>query len=94
MRIVNGSAGLNFIAKVGNKIKYVSVTNKLSGNKNVKFRPALISSSFLEMTMQLLLITVQPAFKNSNDLYQFVSKCTKITLDITIVVHHNIVLRL
>ncbi|KAH9583718.1 hypothetical protein MS3_00008037 [Schistosoma haematobium] len=75
-------------------MKIIPVPKKVSGDKNVKFRPIAITSPFLKTMEKLLILTIQPAIKEHIDPYQFVYRCKRITLDDVAILHHNIVFNL
>ncbi|VDP83581.1 unnamed protein product, partial [Schistosoma curassoni] len=75
------------------KMKIIPVPKKASGDKNVKFGPIAITSSFLKTMEKLLILPLQPVIKAQIDPYQFAYRRKRSTLDAA-VLHHNIVFNL
>ncbi|VDP04985.1 unnamed protein product [Schistosoma margrebowiei] len=75
-------------------MKIIPVPKKVSGDRNVKFRPIAITSPSLITMEKLLLLLIQPAIKEHNDPYQCAYRCKTSTLDALAVLHHNIVFNL
>lgn len=84
----------NLMPKMWRKLKVTSITRKVSGYTNVKFRPITIISPFLKSVETLLLLSLQLALVKPIGLCQFSYKCKRSTLDTVVVLSHNIMFSL
>ncbi|VDP98982.1 unnamed protein product [Trichobilharzia regenti] len=84
--IFNASFSCNILPFAWKNIKIIPIPEPSSGS-DIKFRPIAITSLFLKLIEELLLLRLEPSLKPFNDPKQFAYKHGRITLDAAVMQH-------